>query len=251
MCLFDLRGKTAAVTGAARGLGRAMAVGLAEAGADIAIADIIDTEDAVAEIKALGRKSFGIRIDVTKQASVSSMVRHVVRRFGRLDILVNNAGILRMSPAERLGEKDWDDVIRVNLKGQFLCAQAAGRHMIMQKSGKIINIASIAGLSGFMNTAAYNASKAGVISLTKTLAAEWGKHNINVNAICPGVFETAMTSSFLRDKKFTEMIKAKVPLGRYAQPEELKGAVVFLASGASRYVTGHALVVDGGWTAML
>jgi len=247
--LFDLEGKIAVVTGASRGLGKAMAIGLAKAGADVVVTDILDTSETVSEIKKLNRKSLGLKIDVSNKSDVEAMVKDVLEKFGIIDILVNNAGVLRTGNAEVLDKKDWDKVIEVNLTGQFLCAQAVGREMIKQKMGSIINIASIAGLGGYASSVPYSASKAGVILMTKTLAVEWGKHNVRVNAICPGVFATDMTDSYLKDKQFTDMIKNKVPLGRSAKPDELVGTVVYLASKASEYMTGHALVIDGGWTA--
>ena len=249
--LFEIPNKVAIVTGASKGLGKAIAIGLANAGANIIAADILDTSDTVKEIKRLGREVIELKVDVSKKQDVEDMVKKTIEKFGRIDILVNNAGILRMGNAEELKEEDWNKVIQINLTGQFLCAQAVGKQMIKQKSGKIINIASIAGLGGYAQSVPYSASKAGIILLTKSLAVEWGKHNIQVNAICPGVFATDMTDSFLKDKQFMEMIKAKVPLGRYAKPEELTGTIIYLASDASSYMTGHALVIDGGWTAGL
>jgi NAD(P)-dependent dehydrogenase (short-subunit alcohol dehydrogenase family) len=179
------------------------------------------------------------------------MVKVIQEKFKKIDILVNNAGILRTGDAEVLDKEDWDKVLQVNLTGQFLCAQAVGRQMIKQKSGSIINIASIAGLGGYASSVPYSVSKAGVILMTKTLAVEWGKYNVRVNAICPGVFSTDMTDAYLKDKQFKEMIKNKIPLGRYARSDELVGTVVYLGSQASEYMTGHALVIDGGWTASL
>jgi len=249
--LFDLTGKVAIVTGASRGLGRTMALGLAKAGTNVIVSDVLDTKETVDEIKKFRKKVMGIKVDVSKKVDVEEMVHRTIEKFGRIDILVNNAGILRMAPAEKMKEEDWDKVIAVNLKGQFLCAQEVGRRMIKQKSGKIINIASIAGKLAFNQSVAYNASKAGVILMTKTLAVEWGRHNIQVNAICPGAFATAMTEDFLKDEGFLQMIKTRVPLARYGEPEDLVGTVIYLASKASDYVTGHALVVDGGWTAGL
>jgi len=249
--LFDLEGKTAIVTGASRGLGRAMAIGLAEAGAHVVVTDVLDTSETVKEIKQLRRESFGLKVDVSNKSDVEAMVKEVKEKFGKIDILVNNAGILRTGNAEVLDKKDWDKVLQVNLTGQFLCAQAVGRVMMKQKSGRIINISSIAGLAGYATSIPYSASKAGVISLTQTLAAEWGKHKINVNAICPGVFATDMTKDYLKDKEFMKNIENNVPLNRYAKPEELVGTVVYLASKASDYVTGHSIVIDGGWTAAL
>ncbi len=252
MCeLFDLKGKVAIVTGASRGLGRGMAIGLARAGANVVVTDILDTKETVDEVKKLGREALGIKVNVTKKSDVEAMVKQTLEKFGRVDILVNNAGILRIEPTEDMKEEDWDKVLAVNLKGQFLCAQEVGKNMIKQKSGKIINISSIAGKFGNPQSAAYNASKAGVILLTKTLAIDWGKHNIQVNAICPGAFYTPMTEESFKDENLVQMIKTSVPLGRYGEPEDLVGTVIYLASEASNYVTGHALVVDGGWTAKI
>ena len=247
--LFDLEGKTAVVTGASRGLGKAMAIGLAKAGADVVVTDILDTSETVSEIKKLNRESLGLVVDVSNKSDIEAMVKKIRDKFGNIDILVNNAGILRTGDAEVIDKDDWDKVLQVNLTGQFLCAQAVGREMIKQKTGSIINIASIAGLGGYASSVPYSASKAGVILMTKTLAIEWGKHNVRVNAICPGVFATDMTDSYLKDKQFKDMIQNKVPLGRHAKPDELVGTVVYLASKASDYMTGHALVIDGGWTA--
>jgi 2-deoxy-D-gluconate 3-dehydrogenase len=248
---FDLKTKTAIVTGASRGLGQAMAVGLAKAGATVVAADLLDVAVTVDDIKRLGRDSLGVTIDVTKSADVKRMVQQTVKKFGRVDILVNNAGIVRQAPAESMTQKDWDDVLRVNLNGEFLCAQEVGKQMMKQQAGRIINIASVAGLFGSAGSVAYSASKAGIILLTKTLAIEWAKYNINVNAICPGVFVTAMTDSYLKDPGFQQMIKTRVPLARSGVPEELVGSVIYLSSRASEYMTGHALVIDGGWTAGL
>lgn len=249
--LFNLAGKVAIVTGASRGLGKALALGLAEAGANVVVSDILDVKDTLDEIKKKGREALGMKIDVSKKKSIKELVQKTLAKYHQIDILVNNAGILRIAPAAEMKEEDWDKVIEVNLKGQFLCAQEVGKQMIKQKSGKIINIASIAGKQAYAQAASYDASKAGVILLTKDLAVEWGKYNIQVNAVCPGVFATDMTNNLLKNKAFAEMIKARVPLGRYAQPEELVGTVIYLASPASSYTTGHALVVDGGWTAGL
>ena len=249
--LFNLDGKVAIITGAARGLGRSMAIGLAKFGAHVVITDLIDTSDTLEEINKYDNQSIDLQVDVSDKTDVETMIKKTVDHFGSIDIFVNNAGILKTANAEDFSEEDWKKVIDVNLNGVFLCAQAAGKQMIEQKSGKIINISSIAGLSGYASSVAYSASKAGVISLTKTLAAEWGKHNIQVNAICPGVFATDMTADYLKDKNFKEMIESKVPLGRYAKSDELIGTIIYLASNASNYMTGHALVIDGGWTSAL
>lgn len=249
--LFNLDGKVAIVTGAARGLGRSMAIGLARHGAHVVVTDIINTEETVDEIKEYDKQAFGLTVDVTKKSGVEKMIDEAIDRFDSIDIFVNNAGILKTHDAENFSEEDWNKVIDVNLNGVFLCAQAAGKQMIKQKSGKIINISSIAGLSGYASSVAYSASKAGVISLTKTLAVEWGKHNINVNAVCPGIFATDMTADYLKDEDFINMIKSNVPLRRYAESDELIGTIIYLASSASDYVTGHSLIIDGGWVAGL
>lgn len=249
--LFSLQGKTAVVTGAGRGLGQAMVIGLAEAGADVAVTDIIHSEETVSRIKKTGRKTKSFQLDVTSKESIDHVFGQIVKDFGRIDILVNNAGILRMGNSETMSLDDWNAVLKVNLTGQFVCAQAAGRQMIRQKEGRIINIASIAGLFGSATTAPYCSSKAGVLLLTKTLAVEWGRYNICVNAICPGIFETEMTNTMIASPQYQQMIQARVALGRYAKPEELSGVVVFLASKASEYMTGAEVVVDGGWTAGL
>jgi NAD(P)-dependent dehydrogenase (short-subunit alcohol dehydrogenase family) len=249
--LFSLKGKVAIVTGAGRGLGQAMAIAMAEAGSDVAAADIISVDDTVNRIKKAGRKARAYKVDVGSKDSVDQLAAQVTKEFGRIDILVNNAGILRTGIAEDLSLDDWNAVLKVNLTGPFLCAQAVGRQMIAQKEGRIINISSVAGLLGSPTSAAYCASKAGVLLLTKTLALEWAKYNVLVNAICPGIFATDMTNAMIDDPQWQQVIKMRVPLGRYAKPEELGGAVVFLASQAAGYITGSAFVIDGGWTAGL
>ncbi|MCL4436729.1 MAG: glucose 1-dehydrogenase [Thaumarchaeota archaeon] len=249
--LFDLTGKIAIVTGASRGLGRAIAIGLAKAGANLVVTDVLDVSGTVEEIQSIGREAAGLKVDVSKKKDVEEMTKQTINKFGRIDILVNNAGIYRSAPAESMSEEDWDKVIDINLKGEFLCAQEVGKQMIRQREGKIINIASVAGRSASPQSAAYNASKAGVILLTKTLAVEWAKHNVQVNAICPGVFFTPMTEGLIEDERFLNTLKKDVPMARPGVPEEIVGAVIFLTSKASSYVTGHALVVDGGWTAAL
>lgn len=251
--LFALKDRVAVVTGASRGLGRAMSLGLADFGADIAAVgrDIEALNETVTNIEKLGAKAIAIKADVTVKKEIEAMVQQVVREFGKIDILVNNAGILKMAPAEETKEEDWDAVIKVNLKGQFLCAQEVGKQMIKQRSGVIINMASVAGEFGFPMSSAYDCSKGGVILLTKTLASEWAKYNIRVNCIAPGIFETDMTKDLLGAGEFADTIKKKVPMGRVGKPEELSGSAVFLASDASSYMTGNVLVVDGGWTAGL
>lgn len=249
LSLFDLTGKKALVTGGAVGIGRACAVALARAGADVAIADVDErtAPRTVAEIEALGLKSFFVACDVTRKADVQAMVRSVAEKFGRLDVAVNNAGIAILGADEDLEQADWDKVIAVNLTGSFLCAQAEARQMIAQQpvGGKIINIASMSARIANCN-ASYDASKAGIVHMTRTLAAEWGRYNINVNCISPSYVLTPMHAS--TPAVVRQRIRDLTPLGHVERPEDLHGAVVFLASSASDYVTGHDLVVDGGHT---
>ncbi len=249
LSLFDLTGKKALVTGGAVGIGRACAVALAGAGADVAIIDVDEetgpkTAD---EIKAMGRDSLFVPCDVTSKAQVQDMVKAVVAAFGRLDIGVNNAGIAILGADEELDQADWDKVIAVNLTGVFLCAQAEAQQMIRQQptEGKIINTASMSATIANCN-ASYDASKAGIVHMTKTLAAEWGRFNINVNCISPSYVLTPMHAS--TPTVVRQRIRELTPLGHVERPEDLYGAVVFLASAASNYVTGHDLMVDGGHT---
>ncbi|RLE09814.1 short-chain dehydrogenase [Candidatus Aerophobetes bacterium] len=248
--LFDLTGEKAIVTGAAQGLGEQMAIALAEAGADVAVVDKnIEGARRVSEsIKNLGVNSIFVKADVTKKDQVEEMVKTCMERFGRIDILVNNAGIVSNFPAEEMEKEEWDKVIEVNLTGVFLCAQAVGREMIKRRKGNIINISSMSGLivNRPQPQVHYNASKAGVIMITKSLAAEWAKYNIRVNAIAPGYMRTPLV-----DKVFPQYGGewcSLVPMGRLGDPSEIKGPVLFLASKASSYVTGSVLVMDGGYT---
>ncbi len=251
--LFDLSGKKAIVTGAGRGIGKAIAIALAEAGADVAIAEIIfeNAEKTSDEVKKLGRKSFALRSDVTEPADVDQMVHKTLEQFGRIDILVNNAGVgLGFTLSEECEHEKWSEVIAVNLTGTFSCSQAVGREMIKQRSGKIISLASMWGFisSPGGQAAAYNATKGGVVMLTKTLAAEWAKYNINVNALAPGFIETDMSLEFFKRPEMLEKMIDLTPLKRPGQPEDLKGAAIFLASDASNFVTGAIVAVDGGFT---
>ncbi len=249
LSLFDLTGKKALVTGGAVGIGRGCAVALARAGADVAIVDLNgqagpQTAD---EISSMGRDSLFVPCDVTDREGVRETVRCVVEQFGQLDIAVNNAGIGILGADEDIDQEDWDKVIAVNLTGVFLCAQAEARQMIRQSptSGKIINIASMSATIANCN-ASYDASKAGVVHMTKTLAAEWGRYNINVNCISPSYVLTPMHAS--TPTAVRRRIRELTPLGHVQRPEDLHGAVIFLASEASNYVTGHDLMVDGGHT---
>jgi len=249
LSLFDLTGKKALVTGGAVGIGRGCAMALATAGADVAIVDV-DAETGrktADEIKALGRDALFVTCDVTRRSDVQAMADEVVARFGRLDIGVNNAGIAILGADEALDQADWDKVIAVNLTGTFLCAQAEAQKMIGQSpvEGKIINIASMSATIANCN-ASYDASKAGIVHMTKTLAAEWGRFNINVNCISPSYVLTPMHAS--TPTVVRQRIRELTPLGYVERPEDLYGAVIFLASAASNYVTGHDLMVDGGHT---
>jgi NAD(P)-dependent dehydrogenase (short-subunit alcohol dehydrogenase family) len=249
LSLFDLTGKKALVTGAAVGIGRGCALALARAGADVAIVDIDEKTGAktAAEIRSLGRDSLFVKTDVTSKEQVQEMVRQVVEQFGRLDIGVNNAGIGILGADEEFDKSDWDKVIAVNLTGTFLCAQAECQQLLKQQpvDGKIINIGSMSATICNCN-ASYNASKAGVVQMTRMLAAEWGSYNINVNCISPSYLLTPMHAS--TPVVVRQRIRELTPLGYVERPEDLFGAVIFLASSASNYVTGHDLVVDGGHT---
>ena len=249
LSLFDLTGKKALVTGGAVGIGRGYATALAMAGADVAVVDIDlqTTEKTCAAIQAMGRDSMAVCCDVTDKEQVQSMVAQVVEGFGRLDIGVNNAGIVILGGDEELDQAAWDKVIAVNLTGVFLCAQAQAQQMIRQTpvEGKIINTASMSARIANCN-ASYDASKAGIVHMTRTLAAEWGRFNINVNCISPSYIMTPMHAS--TPTVVRERIRELTPLGHVERPEDLYGAVVFLASTASNYVTGHDLLVDGGHT---
>lgn len=248
---FRLNGKVAIVTGASRGLGQAMAIGLAEAGAEVvalstSLKNLKQTTESIAR---LGRRVLPLKCDVTDFAQIQQVIEKTVEEFGTIDILVNNAGIIRRTPAEHYSDEDWDMVLHTNLKAVFQFSREVGKIMIACRKGKIINIASLLSFSGGITVPAYTASKGGVAQLTKALANEWAKYNIQVNAIAPGYYETDNTKKLREDKERYAEITARIPIGRWGKPEDLKGAVVFLASEASDYVNGHILVVDGGWMA--
>jgi len=252
---FRLDGRIALVTGSGSGMGRAFSIALAHAGADVVIADLpgkeADTEATAAEVRAAGRRALTLPLDVTQVSSIAAMVDRTLREWGQIDILVNNAGMNIRKPAVEVQEEDWDRVLDTDLKGVFFCAQAVGRHMIERgQGGKIINVASQIGLVAYYSRAAYCAAKAGVINLTRALALEWAPHRINVNAIAPTFVRTALVEKLLQDPAVKQDVVARIPLGRVAEPEDIVGSVVFLAGPASDFVTGHTLVVDGGWTAV-
>jgi len=248
---FKLDGKIALVTGAAAGLGRAIAVALAEAGADIAChcRKAGDTDDTISAIEKLGRRAIAVAGDMADKETPKRVVADVLTEFGRIDILINNAGMIRRTPAVDYSGDDWVLVIEVNLSSVFRLSQAVGRHMIEQGSGKIVNIASLLSFQGGITVPAYTASKSGVAGVTKALANEWAKHNININAIAPGYVATNNTAALQADETRNRQILERIPAGRWGNPDDLAGAAVFLSSAASDYLQGHILVVDGGWMA--
>lgn len=248
-----LSDKVALVTGASRGIGRAIALSLAREGADVVInclASVAEADGVAGEIKGLGRSAVIIRADVASKAEVDAMVKKVVDGFGKIDILVNNAGMSTFGASEELEESRWRRGLDVMLTGAFFCSQAAGRAMIKRRSGKIINIASINGIVAFPERVCYSCAKAGLMQLTKVLGSEWARYNINVNAIAPGYVRTNLVED-LAEKGVLDIgeLTARTPLGRLAEPEEIADAVIFLASEASKYMAGQTIVLDGGWTA--
>jgi NAD(P)-dependent dehydrogenase (short-subunit alcohol dehydrogenase family) len=249
---FDLKGQAALVTGAARGLGRAIALALAHAGADVALGlrDVNSGTGLAKEIEGTGRRALPLQMDMSYVGQIFSAVEDAARHFGRLDILINNAGIAPENPAEHVREEDFDRTLAVNLKGTFFSSQAAGRIMIRQKYGRIVNMSSQAGFVALPTESVYCMTKAGIAHLTKCLAVEWGPHNINVNAVAPTFIHTPGTEAALRDPAFrADTIERIAALHRIGEPMDVAGAVVFLASPAASLITGHTLLIDGGWTA--
>ena len=249
---FDLKGQVALVTGAARGLGHAISLALAAAGADVALGlrDVNADGGLSAEIRAMGRRALPLQMDVMYLDQITHAVDDTVRHFGRLDILVNNAGVAPGNPVENVREEDFDLTLAINLKGTFFASQAAGRVMIRQKSGCIINMSSQAGFAALPSEAVYCMTKAGIAHLTKCLAVEWGPHNITVNAVAPTFIHTPGTQSALADPEFrADVIERIAALHRIGEPMEVAGAIVFLASPAASLITGQTLLIDGGWTA--
>ncbi|GKU82154.1 SDR family oxidoreductase [Niallia sp. NCCP-28] len=246
--MFRLDGKVAAVTGATRGIGRQIALALAEAGATVALLQRNTTDDTVQkEIEAIGQKSIIVECDLENPTQVKNAIPAVIDRLGSIDILVNNAGIQRRSPSLEFSESDWDDVINVNLKSVWLLCQAAGKYMVPKKQGKIINMASLLSFQGGLTVPAYAAAKGGVAQLTKALSNEWAKENVNVNAIVPGYIATDMNEALILDGTRNKQILERIPAGRWGLAEDFSGTAVFLASDASNYIHGHLLAVDGGW----
>lgn len=251
---MDLKGQVAIITGARRGMGKSHALALARAKAKVVVADI-SLEDCQAVVKEIAKgkgEAIAVKCDVTKKAEVADMVKAAIDKWGKVDILVNNAGICQFKPFVDLTEEDWDKTLDINLKGYFLCAQAAAKEMKKKKSGVIVNIASVemgqVG-GGMANLAHYCASKGGVVAMTEALAVELAPYNIRVNAISPGVIETPMVEAAKDDPKLLEQTLAKIPMHRMGKPEEVSNLVLFLVSDASSYMTGSTVVIDGGWLA--
>jgi gluconate 5-dehydrogenase len=245
---FDLTGKVAVVTGASRGLGQTFARALARAGADLVITsrDSETLKPFRAEIEAIGRKALALRLDVREHESIQSMVQAAVAHYGRIEILVNNAGCNVRKPALDVTWEDWNLVLNTNLRGAFFVAQAVARHMVIRRYGRIINIGSVTSVSGYAGLGPYGASRGGIKQLTMSLADDWGAHGITVNCLAPGWFKTAQNAVMYEDQEWVKYLSERIPLKRPGQPPDLEGAVVFLASDASAYITGQTLLVDGG-----
>lgn len=247
---FCLKGKVAIVTGCDTGLGQGMALALAEAGCDVVGVNRKIPHDTAAKINALGRRFIAIQADLSQQDAINGVVTQAVAAFGQVDILVNNAGTIRRQDALEFSEKDWDDVMNLNLKSVFFLSQAVARQFIAQRGGgKIINIASMLSFQGGIRVPSYTASKSGVLGITRLLANEWAAQGINVNAIAPGYMATNNTQQLREDSERNQAIVDRIPAGRWGTPDDLKGPVVFLASQASDYINGYTLAVDGGWLA--
>jgi len=247
--LFDLTGKIAIVTGAARGIGQGIAVEMARKGANVVVSDIIPGNDTVNQIKKLKRKSIYVKADISKKKEVENLIKETIKNFKKIDILVNNAGVYISGNTLDLPEETWDKTMNINLKGCFLCSQAALKHM--KKGASIINISSVAGIEGSAGGAAYCASKGGIRLFTKALAAEVGSLGIRVNSIHPGLIDTPMTKDIIVNKKMLDTMMSKFLIKRVGKPVDIAGATIFLASDASSYMTGSEIVIDGGWICSL
>jgi 2-deoxy-D-gluconate 3-dehydrogenase len=246
---FRLDNQVAVITGGTKGIGKAIAIALAEAGADIAVVSRRSNPEVEQTILSLGRRYYHHPADLTQRQQTRSVIPAVIETLGDVGILVNNAGIIRRSPAKDYQESDWDTTLEIDLTAAFLLSQAAGRIMLQKKSGKIINVASIISFQGGLNVVAYAAAKHGIAGLTKALANDWGRQGVNVNAIAPGFFATELTEALQNDPVRSESIKTRTPAGRWGSPEDIAGAAVFLAAPASDFVHGVVLAVDGGWMA--
>ncbi|MEW6666756.1 MAG: glucose 1-dehydrogenase [Thermodesulfobacteriota bacterium] len=250
MELFDLHGKTAMVTGGNRGLGEVAAMALAKAGADVAVCGRKkqDLDRVCSAIQSLGRKSGAFILDVTSKQSVHEGVKRILLEFGKMDILVNNAGVNYRVPVLEFPEEEWDLILKTNLKGYFLVAQAVAPHMIEKGYGKVINMSSILGTVALPNQVAYASAKGGVDQMTKVMALEWAKKGVRVNAIGPTYFETELVAQLRNDPERFQFINERTPMGRWGYPPELEGIIIFLASQASDFITGQTIYIDGGWT---
>ncbi len=253
--MYNLKNKVAIITGARRGMGKADALALAKAGAKVVVSDISqeDCQKVVSQIKKTGGQAMAIKCDVSNKEEVNAMMKETVKKWKKIDILVNNAGILQFKPFLQITEEDWQKILDVNLKGYFLCAQAAAREMVKQKSGVIINIASIASGQvgvGFPTLSHYSASKGAIIAFTETIAAELAPFNIRVNAIAPGAIDTPMVKDIKSDPKSMKGVLARIPMQRMGKPEEIASTVLFLASDGASYMTGSTVFVDGGYLAI-
>jgi len=247
---FSLTGKVAIVTGCRTGLGQGMAFGLAEAGADIVGIDLNNLAETKKSIEERGRKFLGIETDLSNIKAIGNIIHQTIQEFKKIDILINNAGIIRRADTIDFSEKDWDDVMAVNLKTVFFFSQAVAKQFIKQKTGgKIINIASMLSFQGGVRVPSYTASKSGVMGITRLMANEWAKYNININAIAPGYMATENTAPIRQDPKRSNEILERIPAGRWGMPDDLKGIAVFLAAEASSYINGYTIAVDGGWLA--
>ena len=247
---FNLQGKVALVTGCDKGLGQGMALGLAEAGCDIVSVSRRVPQETAEKVAALGRRLYAIQADLSQAESIADIVPAAVAAAGRIDILVNNAGTIRREDALTFSEKDWDELMNLNIKSVFFLSQAVARQFMKQgDGGKIINIASMLSFQGGIRVPSYTASKSGVLGITRLLANEWAQHQINVNAIAPGYMATNNTQQLREDADRSKAILDRIPAGRWGSPDDLKGPVVFLASSASDYINGYTIAVDGGWLA--
>ncbi|EPN8814791.1 2-dehydro-3-deoxy-D-gluconate 5-dehydrogenase KduD [Yersinia enterocolitica] len=247
---FELKGKIALVTGCDTGLGQGMAIGLAEAGCDIVGVNIVEPKETIEKVTALGRRFLSLTADLSKIDGIPALLERAIAEFGQIDILVNNAGIIRREDAINFSEKDWDDVMNVNIKTVFFMSQAVAKQFIKQGTGgKIINVASMLSYQGGIRVPSYTASKSAVMGVTRLLANEWAKHGINVNAVAPGYMATNNTQQLRKDEERSKEILDRIPAGRWGLSDDLKGPVVFLASKASDYISGYTIAVDGGWLA--